>query len=89
MLVFPGIQPLSDRDRFKISLPKLLKQFFVFIHQTFVEHTGNQVGGWGILIKRHLFDCMQVIIKPITPFHIINQPPLIGKPIFKVSNRQW
>lgn len=81
-----GIETLFDRNGFKIFFPELLKYFFVFSEQFFVEFTGRG-GGW-FIFKMYFRYRRKVVKITIVPFHIVDDPFLAGEAVLKVSGDQ-
>ena len=57
-----GIQPLFDADCLEIGFPKLLKEFLVFVHKAFVQHTRHKMPFLAVLSEGNFAHLFQVII---------------------------
>ena len=88
--MLPRIHAFFNADSLEIRFPELLKYLLIFIHQALVQHTRNQMSFPAVVIKRDRSHFLQIIVKAITPLHIIDNPLLIGKTIFEMldSKRQ-
>lgn len=86
--MLPRIHAFFDTNGLEICLPKLLEKLLILVHQTFVQHPRNQMGFTAVIIKRDSRHLLQVIIKSVTAFHVVNNPLLIGKTVFEMVNRQ-
>ena len=64
----------------------MLEKFLILVHQTFIQHPRNQMGFTAVIIKRDGCHLLQVIIKTITAFHVVDNPLLIGKTVFEMVN---
>ena len=47
------------------------------------------MSGLAVVIKRDRIHFLQIIVKAITPLHIIDNPLLIGKAVLEVLDSQW
>ena len=83
------IHTFLDADSLEIRFPEFLKDLLVLIHQTLVQHARNQMSGLAVVIKRDRSHLLQIIVKAITPLHIIDNPLLIGKAVLEVLDSQW
>ena len=87
--MLPRIHAFFNADSLEIRFPELLKDLLIFIHQALVQHTRNQMSFPAVVIKRDRSHFLQIIVKAITPLHIIDNPLLIGKTIFEMLDSKW
>ena len=80
-----GIHALADADGFEVGAPEVLEKFIVLAHHGIVELTIRQIEGHGgFVLEGHAYDGFPVIIEPIMPTSIIDEPGLVVKTVLKV-----
>ena len=66
----------------------MLEKFFILIHKALVQHSRYQVSFAAVVIEGNQRHLLQIIIKTVAAFHIINNPLLIGKAVFEMLHRK-
>lgn len=82
--VLARIHPLLDTNSLEIGFPELLEKFFILIHKALIKHPRDKVPLTTIFAECHLPYFPQIVVIPVCPLDVINQPALVGKAVFKV-----
>ena len=88
LFVLAWIQPFLDANSFEVRFPKVLEEMFVLVHHFFIQNAVEEMF-LGVVFEGYFFYCLQIIVKTIFSFDVIDEPRLVGKPVTEMPDGEW